>query len=117
MKLIKQRHHGDCAIAAIAMFVGVSYEDVEKKLSKVELYAGLTEEREVEVIGSFGIRVELRMNETWDPSEPAVLSVPSLNLDSTLHAVYWDGSRIYDPSTKNFYIELPDRIEYAIQRV
>lgn len=36
----------------------------------------------------------------------AMLSVFSLNIDGGLHHVYWDGSELFDPSTKKTYTYL-----------
>jgi len=33
----------------------------------------------------------------------AIIQVPSLNLEGEMHVVYWDGSALFDPSTKLRY--------------
>jgi len=36
----------------------------------------------------------------------ALIQVPSLNFGGEQHVVYWDGSSLFDPSTKNQYDKL-----------
>ena len=116
MKIIKQRHHGDCAICALAMFLNVSYETIESLVSKFEAYEGLSGEKILEIANMFE-EVELKLNESWDKSKPAIVSLPSLNIMDSEHACYWDGKKIWDPSTKVPYLNLPDHIIDAFQRV
>jgi hypothetical protein len=115
MKIVKQRHHGDCAICSLAMFLSVSYETIESLVSKFEAYEGLTEEKTLEIANMFE-EVELKLDESWDRSRPAIVMLPSLNLLDIEHACYWDGKKIWDPSTKVPYLDLPSNIIYALQK-
>jgi hypothetical protein len=100
MTLIQQKFAADCAVACLAMFLGVEYEDVLRHVGGHELtLGGLTNNREAYIARLFEVEISFLDRTKIDRSKPAVLTVPSLNSKTGLtHAVYWDGTRIYDPN-------------------
>jgi len=96
--LIQQKFSSDCGVAALAMFLGRPYEDVAVHCSGWELMRhGLSGPRTDFLASLFGVEISYRHPDVIDWTKPAVLSVPSLNIDGS-HAVYWDGQRINDPN-------------------
>ena len=95
-----ERFTADCAVACLAMFLGVEYEDVLRHVGGHELtLRGLTNYREAYIARLFEVEISFLDRTKIDRSKPAVLTVPSLNSKTGLtHAVYWDGTRIYDPN-------------------
>jgi hypothetical protein len=100
MTPIQQKFTADCAVACLAMFLGVEYEDVLRHVSGHELtLVGLTNSREAYIARLFEVEIYFLDRTKIDRFKPAVLTVPSLNSKTGLtHAVYWDGTRIYDPN-------------------
>ena len=97
--MIYQRVKGDCCICAIAMAVGATYEDVVSKIGKHDFAKfGVSQDLELEVLRAYGWKPVLTFSFPYQ--EPCILSVASLNYYGTLHSVYWDGKRMYDPSTE-----------------
>jgi hypothetical protein len=100
MTPIQQKFAADCAVACLAMFLGVEYEDVLRHVGGHELtLGGLTNYREAYIARLFQVEISFLDRIKIDRSKPAVLTVPSLNSKTGLtHAVYWDGTRVYDPN-------------------
>lgn len=98
-KFIQQRMEADCAVAALAMFLGKRYEDIARHCTGAELVQyGLAWSRERHIAGLFGIAVEVVDVSLLDWRRSAILTVPSLNDPAGgTHAVYWDGRRAWDP--------------------
>lgn len=107
---IKQRSNNDCVLASIAMAVGASsWEDAwtEEDLKEVIESHGISDfapwfarhhveewkdYRHIYVnSGNMGVVKAL----LWQ--RRAILSTNSLNNDGGSHAVYWDGTKVYDP--------------------
>lgn len=98
-QFVQQRFSGDCQLCCLAMFLGVSYEEVVKHVWGNELVHGLRDERTEYILGLFEADVVIRDVNRLDRSQPAVLTVPSLNhYDGGRHVVYWDGERVWDPN-------------------
>ncbi|HKJ74548.1 MAG TPA: hypothetical protein VKA19_10565 [Alphaproteobacteria bacterium] len=97
---IQQKFTSDCAVACLAMFLDVAYEDVARHCSGAELvWAGLAPSREAYICGLFDVEVVRRDRTLVDWAGPAILTVPSLNSPKgSTHAVYWDGRRVWDPN-------------------
>lgn len=97
---IQQRFTSDCAVACMAMFLGVDYEDVAAHCTGYELVRhGLPNSRERYIADLFEVEIVFRDRSLVDWSRPAVLTVPSLNSPKGgTHAVYWDGTRAWDPN-------------------
>ena len=100
MTLIQQKFTADCAVACLAMFLGVEYEDILRHVNGHELtLGGLTNYREAYIARLFEVEIFFLDRTRIDRSKAAVLTVPSVNSKTGLtHAVYWDGTRIYDPN-------------------
>lgn len=97
MTLVQQRMRSDCAVAALAMFLGVEYDDVARHCTGSELIDfGLSFFREQHIARLFGKEIMVLDRSLLDRSKPAILSVPSLN-DMGTHAVFWNGRRVFDP--------------------
>lgn len=96
---VQQRMPADCAVATLAMFLGLTYEDIAKHCAGYELaIQGLSWSREEYIFGLFETPVAVYDRSLIDWSQPAILSVPSLNEpDGGTHSVYWDGTRAWDP--------------------
>ncbi|MEZ0263009.1 MAG: hypothetical protein ACAH80_18535 [Alphaproteobacteria bacterium] len=118
-ELIKQRNMTDCGICCLAMCFSVTYEEI---LSRAEDYVfrlswgcdkGLATIEERQIVESFGHAVrsliwwhfENNGGDFWRALEGnrALLSVPSLNIEDGLHLVYWDGTKLLDPSNLKTY--------------
>lgn len=100
--MIKQRTDCDCGVAATAMYLGCSYEEAVKTLTRAT--GGLWT---VKLPVNFSTEL-LALRYAGHPSaivaeidsdKPAIMSVLSINLPGKLHSVYWDGADIFDPST------------------
>ena len=96
---VQQRMPADCAVAVLAMFIEVTYEDIARHCTGAELVAsGLSWVRENHILNLFKTTCDVFDRKIMDWSEPAILSVPSLNeADGVTHSVYWDGQRVWDP--------------------
>lgn len=92
------RASGDCGVASLAMFLGVTYEqaleylekfgpvDVDRGISITHLALAATEYDELTVITPYR-----------DVNKPAVVCVLSPGAPDEGHAVYWDGEEFWDP--------------------
>lgn len=110
---IQQRMPADCTVAALAMFLGQSYEAVVRHCSGAELVQyGLPWPRERHICGLFGTDVEVVDVSLVNWKRAAILTVPSLNDGGgRTHAIYWDGRRAWDPQKGR-----PGRASYSSQR-
>lgn len=89
----------DCAVAALAMFLGVAYEGIARHCTGAELVdSGLSWVRENHILNLFKTPCDVFDRTVMDWSAPAILSVPSLNeAEGVTHSIYWDGQRVWDP--------------------
>jgi hypothetical protein len=116
-KLIYQRHNSDCAIAALAMYLGKSYDELKHHYTRTERrHAGASIEKTLNVADSYKTYFGVFYGNEFDRTRPALVIVPSRNhVPDGKHMIYWDGQRVYDPSPIRPYTELPDEVEYALQ--
>lgn len=98
-KFIQQRMPADCAVAALAMFLEKPYEHIAELCSGAELVRlGLSWTRENFILGLFDVEADVYAASLIDWSQPAILSVPTLNeAEGGSHSIYWDGNRVWDP--------------------
>ena len=98
-KFVQQRMPADCAVATLAMFLGVTYEKIACHCTGAELVlSGLPWVRENHILKLFKTPCDVFDRSVMDWTKPAILSVPSLNEGSGVsHSVYWDGQRVWDP--------------------
>lgn len=113
--IVNQKTNYDCAVAAMAMFLNVSYEEVAGVLYddlRQPETEGTTDENMIEVMEKFGTKT-MQVNFVLR-GVPAILTVPSLNVKNANHAVYWTGQYILDPqhgrANKKFYKMKPESI-------
>lgn len=116
-----QRHSDDCGVAAMAMFMGVTYEETIEMIQPMFPDYRPGEPTSLStIIGVLGANDDFPVLTLYrDASRPALLACYSYVEPSFGHAVYWDGERVWDPSpgppTPEVWLE---RWTYAqIQRV
>lgn len=123
--LIRQRTPHDCAIACMAMLTGRSWEDTSALVGHLVDYEGERRgmRREDEALKLLGF------DDRWENGEPvgsvshlhrgfyispeyfrsiawgrrALMAVPSLNIPGGWHMIYWDGTKVFDPSPLKTY--------------
>lgn len=93
-KLIEQRGKSDCVICCVAMAVGRTYDEVSALTNMGDF--GLSHSAEFWLLRRFGW-TPIRLF-GFRPMYPSIVTVASLNLPGRLHAVWWDGDRLFDPS-------------------
>ena len=119
MITIRQRGASDCAVAATAMFLDVSYDEVYKVLPedtawRIRMGSGLQNTEVFDVAYKFGVILSTRP--AIDPGRRALLVVPPKNLPApNKHMVFWSGTRIHDPSPLKRYRKVPGSVLYTIQ--
>lgn len=98
-RFVQQRMPADCTVAAIAMFLGKTYEDIAQHCAGYELVRhGLSWPREQHILRLFRVEVDVLDCSILNWKRAAILTVPSLNDGKgQTHAVYWDGRRAWDP--------------------
>ena len=127
--LIEQRTHHDCTICCIAMATGRSYEDVMASALAAEAFdpaKGCSSEYKIlkalglssrhvdgEAAGDFvclhrGFEISPEYFRAMAWGRRALLAVPSLNKEGGWHTVYWDGAKLWDPSTRQRYERFGD---------
>lgn len=96
---VQQRMPADCAVATLAMFLGVAYEDIARHCTGAELVdSGLSWSRENHILHLFRKPCDVFDRTVMDWNAPAILSVPSINeAEGVTHSLYWDGNRVWDP--------------------
>ncbi|MGD8777702.1 MAG: hypothetical protein PVH88_01940 [Ignavibacteria bacterium] len=116
--LIKQRYKGDCAVASLAMFLGISYDEIIKHYSEeleVMFENGVWDHKTFEVAEKYGVELTC-VYKDFDFSKPSMLIIPSFNLKDKNHMVFWDGEKVFDPSPAIVYKSKPENILYIFQR-
>lgn len=97
---VPQRYQNDCGVAAMAMFMGVTYEATVEMIRALhpEYQAGEPTSLStlVGVLGSNDDFPVLTLHR--DATRPALLCCYSYVEPTFGHAVYWDGERAWDPS-------------------
>jgi hypothetical protein len=128
-ELITQRRDRDCYLCCVSMAASVSHAYIRGKLTHEELaemdlkgtsgpllekimsIAGLTRGTHFQSIHAGYlltdahdlVELKTKMLRLLLWGRRAIIQVPSLNLDNEMHVVYWDGSALFDPSTKLRY--------------
>lgn len=106
--LIQQKTDNDCALAATAMAIGApSWESVWTQAdldavagkgahtSDVFEKVGLRDRKHYLNVGVYSLDIGRAASLLWERA--AILSVASINTAYGWHAVYWDGSKLWDP--------------------
>ena len=125
--LVKQRTPHDCAICCMAMVTGRIYQEVIDIVGDAfDPEKGIRRDQEAlkrlgfnytfengEAVGDivcthrgFYISPEFYRSMAW--GRRALMSVPSLNYEGSLHMVYFDGINIFDPSPGKTYTQFRD---------
>ena len=116
--LVQQRSTYDCVLACLCMATGQLYEKLwdEAFCKAVEdakgtgagnlheqafAKAGLLRDVDFTTIYCESIPPPTVRKLLW--GRRALLQVPSLNFDGSMHYVYWDGEQLYDPSRARTY--------------
>lgn len=126
---VRTRAKGDCFLACVAMATGRTYEDAAEAIGK-DLTAQIQETGAPmdradgmngtdRVLARLGLEKNVHYIERYFPSwslhaaevlwgRRAILGVRSKN-DAPGHAIYWDGTRIHDPTrTDRAFTSLDD---------
>ena len=115
--LIKQRYIGDCSVASLAMFLGISYDEILPHYPeeiKEQFSTGVWNHRTFEVAYELGVTLTC-IEDDYDLAKPSLIIAPSLNRENTLHTMFWDGKKLYDPAIGKCYDSLPKNIAYVFQ--
>lgn len=117
--MIKQRYESDCALACLAMVSGKDYDElwdvdfidkIEKahtcsgdNLDEVFKRAGYTKDVNMKCVyvNPHDVSSLVLRNLLW--KRKALIQVDSLNYERGMHMIYWTGTEILDPSTKQVY--------------
>ncbi len=126
--IVKQKEKSDCGICCIAMATLVDYQKVYDIGIKGKHYVpgkglydseGLLDDLAEELCDASPSRIIHRkfyrpfpISDAYFKSmfwgRRAILSVPSLNIPNGWHAVFYDGTNLFDPSTKFTYDSFDD---------
>lgn len=124
--LINQIGPSDCVLASIAMAKGCetwgelwNEEDLAtvdgKGVGDEEPWmnrAGFVKHEDYKRVYIHGHNMDMIKALLW--KRRALVSVNSLNIDHGGHMIYWDGEKIFDPSTKRTFLHLSTAIITAI---
>jgi len=103
MKLVNQRFDYDCSIAASAMWLDVSYDEVFNAASSLGFNRSNDSKRgfstgEIHyVLKKFNVNAFM-IDEAYGGVD-GILSLPSLNSQGGSHAVFYKDYKVYDPQT------------------
>ncbi len=112
MYLTEQRTNTDCFLTSLSMFSDQSYEILRSKawVSKIPYLYGPTIKDGVDFAKGVGIKIKLKT--FGRPNKKAILVIP--NSHGGLHAVYFDGTRVVDPSPHTVYLTTQQYIENIV---
>lgn len=108
MTLVPQSTFGECGAACLAMVTGQKLLEVVEELEEGGCRAridGITPDQLLVYLHRHGFPLAREVM-AWDSSQPAILTVPSLNHLGFLHFLVWDGENYLDPS--NGALRYPD---------
>lgn len=102
MTLIQQRTDKDCGLACIAMYLGITYDDAVilcERATDFHWKPDMPVNFATELMALRAAGHSSAIVQEFDPDRPAIISILSINFPDLLHAVYWDGREVFDPST------------------
>jgi hypothetical protein len=120
-ELIKQRTDTDCNLCCLAMALGITYEEMESCLTLADAptlaKSGMSNPMEDRLLAVKGYVPEAHFRRLYPQSHlvqthflrhilwgrRAVLTVMSKNNNDGMHAIYWDGKALFDPTQKKAY--------------
>lgn len=100
-KAIPQIRNYDCVIACLAMLLRKEYNYIKNKYfihRNFDKHKGVTLKEELHAIQQEGYTPKVFMRTNTLPKNASIISVKSLNYPNSLHAVFWDGSEMFDPN-------------------
>lgn len=101
MKIVAQRAHGDCGVAALATFLGMGYEDVYVAAAKIDQRRGkkgLSLKELIAVAARLGVTLERRTRPDLDEHEGVLNVTWGRSLEGyTGHFVVLYNGMIVDP--------------------
>jgi hypothetical protein len=103
-KLIRQRYPYDCAVASSAMYLGITWEEVRSHFG--DITEGIPTNKVCEFLWSQGQNVEFYRDQL--PTKKALVIALSRNHEEGWHMMYFDGRKLFDPSTEKTYTDLED---------
>lgn len=99
--MIRQRNTNDCGVAALAMFLGVTYEQAVAFCTDIGP-PGWTPETPTSELHLLYAAAQAGHDSAqvvrFIEGVPAIVAVQSVNFEKSQHAVYWDGAAVFDPS-------------------
>lgn len=119
--LVRQRERKDCCVAALSMATGLPYEDIRARFFARQDFSkdgeGVTENKQASVLRALGYKT--RTGKEVKEGTPAIVTVKSLNIPRSYHAVYFNGSRFMDPNRgregKKYYLDVgPEAVVSAM---
>lgn len=120
-ELVRQRNTNDCLFACAAMALGMTYDEAEARAGAAFMNLlqsqGCNNAMENALLGALGLKVNVdycmrTFNNHWTSvgfvknmlwGRRAIVTVRSRNNRDGSHAVYWDGSKLFDPCTQDVY--------------
>src|ERR1035437_6177993 len=114
--LVKQDDDYGCAIAALSMVLGVTYAKMRREVQEYwdaffpfHPYRGMDDADENIILYKHGFKTytiqvppdedgEAKSFKDLIAGERALMSVPSINFPGLYHALFFDGTRLHDPS-------------------
>jgi len=120
-KLIKQKTPKDCWPTCLAMALNITHSEMKRKIGstlwKQVCQLGTTFEIEKKLMAKFDLAWEHDWWSLWPDNNHvstyflrhvlwgrrAIISVKSKNNLDGMHAIYWNGKELFDPSPKKTY--------------
>lgn len=97
---IRSQGHGDCSIAALALALGASYENVLASaihFAPTVLQEGMTLKEMCQVAEELGYKAKLKRKYTLDEETTGILSVVQPHVKGSDHVVYLWAGRVLEP--------------------
>lgn len=121
MKLVNQKTNWDCGYAALAMFLDISYQDVEELVKEyAPTCAGkaLSDREVIRILANKGLTPIQAISPIYRVGVPEIAVVASLNFPGRLHYVVLSGqSEVFDPQNgregKKFFGDLDSMSDAA----
>lgn len=105
-KLVEQEHPWGCAIAATAMFLNKTYEEVYNDFKKPT--EGYPIDKNAFYLWDNGHDVRWHDKEMPAKKIKAIVVVNSKNYTGKYHSIYYDGDNFFDPSKEKRYVDWLD---------
>jgi len=113
--MVKQKYLGDCVIACLAMLLNKPYMWVAGRVPTGAEHDGVYNDVTKAIAAEAGHILKEKGRLDFDFTRPAIIVCDSLNQLDEIHAVYWDGAQVFDPSRRKTYTSFPSKVYYALQ--